>query len=237
MTSGVGRSFSGEGASFPSHVVLSWAESYPGAQPPTLWGRRTSEEEAVERVQPLWPAGGWLKEHWTKSPETRIRENNNNKNNRMPVRDQVLTMCQHDQASGAHGPLQKEFSTGLPLQKGHWAYLGNVDGSDWPPNPTYMQEPSEPRPVRVKSMIFSHVVARPWSISGFGGDRVTLASHLPLWVSPLNAEGGGATLGQGCPLCVGVGGVVRLHVPHFTSTHARPVGFPVSCQQYRCACE
>ena len=189
------------------------------------------------RVQPLWPAGGCLKEHWTKSPETRIRENNNNKNNRMPVCDQALTMCQHDQASGTHGPLKKEFSTGLPLQKGHWAYLGNVDGSDWPPNSTYVQEPSEPRPVRVKSMIFSHVVAQPWSISGFGGDRVTLASHLPLWVSPLNAEGGGATLGQGCPLCVGVGGLCiymglslppRMHTLWASWSRARSTGVHVN---------
>lgn len=38
------------------------------------------------------------------------------------------------------------------------------------PNPTEVQKPSNPRPIWVKSTVLSHVVARPWSISGFGKD-------------------------------------------------------------------
>lgn len=70
-------------------------------------------------------AVGRLKEHWTESPEFRIRESNGNKNNRMPVCAQVFTVSARRKPLG-HSPLKKEFSTVPVLQKGKLGLLRKV---------------------------------------------------------------------------------------------------------------
>ena len=85
--------------------------------------RRRKRQHGCVQLLGRCGVGGQLKEHWTRSPETQMREstnnNNNNNNNRMLV---CLLRAYYVPGmvgtSDAPSPLKKKFSTVPNLQKG-----------------------------------------------------------------------------------------------------------------------